>query len=93
VRLERSKFRITSGTPSGFTKRGDSGRELTRHFCPDCGSPLFTSAPKHPDLVYVKAGILDDPSVVQPTHQNWVVSAVPWRSISPDLRSFSKGPE
>jgi len=30
------------GSPKGFTKKGDSGNELTRHFCPDCGSPLFT---------------------------------------------------
>ena len=93
VRLVRSEFRITSGTPRGFTKRGDSSQELTRHFCPNCGSPLFTSAPKHPDLVYVKAGVLDDPSLVQPTHENWVASAVAWRNISPDLRSFHKGPE
>jgi hypothetical protein len=93
VRLERSGFRITSGRPRGFTKRGESGRELTRHFCPDCGSPLFTSAPKHPDFVYVKAGVLDDPSIVKPTHQSWLPSAVPWCRIAPDLKSFQKGPE
>ncbi len=93
VRLVRSRFRITKGLPRGFTKAGDSGRELTRHFCPDCGSPLFTSAPKHPDVVYVKAGVLDDPGLVQPTHQNWVASAVPWRHISIDLPGFQHGPE
>jgi len=93
VRLRLAEFRITSGNPKGFTKCGDSERELTRHFCPECGSPLFTSAPKHPDYVYVKAGTLDDPSVVQPTHQNWVVSAVPWSRIARGLRSFAKGGE
>jgi len=91
VRLLRSEFRLTSGTPRKFTKHGESGRELTRHFCPDCGSPLFTSAPKHADFLYVKAGVLDDPSLVQPTHQNWVASAVAWHNISPDLPSFHKG--
>ncbi len=91
VRLRLADFRITSGDPKGFTKRGDTGRELTRHFCPECGSPLFTSAPKHPDYVYVKAGTLDDPSIVKPAQQNWVVSAVPWSQISSDLRSFAKG--
>lgn len=93
VRLSRSRFRVTSGVPRGFTKSGDSGQELTRHFCPDCGSPLYTSAPKHPDYVYVKAGVLDDPGVVEPTHQNWIASAVPWRNIPTDLRSFTHGPE
>ena len=41
VRLSLAEFRITSGNPKPFTKRGDSGNELTRHFCPECGSPIF----------------------------------------------------
>jgi hypothetical protein len=93
VRLRLADFRITSGHPKGFTKRGDSGRELTRHFCPECGSPLFTSAPKHPEYIYVKAGTLDDPSLVKPTHQNWTASAVPWSRIDSNLSSFAKGPD
>ena len=93
VRLELAAFRITSGHPKGFTKRGDSGRELTRHFCPECGTPLFTSAPKHPQHVYVKAGTFDDPSLVRPTHQNWLASAVPWSRIPADLRGFARSPD
>jgi hypothetical protein len=79
VRFVRSRFRITKGRPRGFTKAGDSGREFTRHFCPDCGSPLFTSAPKHADLVYVKAGVLDDLSLVQPIRTG---SPRPYRGIT-----------
>jgi hypothetical protein len=41
--------------------------------------------------VYVKAGTLDDPMVVKPTHQNWVVSAVSWSQIGRDIVSFEKG--
>ncbi len=66
VRVGFADFLITSGDPKQFSKHGDSGRELTRHFCSDCGSPLFTSAPRHPEHVYVKAGTLDDPLVCRP---------------------------
>lgn len=90
VRLERARFRVTRGSPKGFAKRGDSGSELTRHFCPECGSPLFTSSPKHAEHIYVKAGSLDDPTLVAPTHQNWLVSAVPWSRIDPALPRFSR---
>jgi hypothetical protein len=93
VRFKAADFHVVSGTPSGFTKRGESGSELTRHFCPQCGSPIFTSSPKHPEYVYVKAGTLDDPTVVEPTHQNWVASAVPWSQIDRDIASFTKGRE
>jgi hypothetical protein len=52
---------------------------------------LFTSAPRHPKHIYVKAGTLDDPGIVEPAHQSWVESAVPWAEISPDLPSFARG--
>jgi len=91
VRFDLADFHITAGSPKGFTKRGESGSELTRHFCPQCGSPIFTSSPKHPDSVYVKAGTLDDPSAVKPTHQSWVASAVSWSHIDRSIASFAKG--
>lgn len=91
VRLLAAQFRITSGNPNGYTKRGDSGSELTRHFCGDCGSPLFTSSPRHPDYVYAKAGCLDDPTIVRPAHQSWTASAVPWARIDQELQGFTKG--
>ena len=49
VRCETAGFRILSGATKGFTKRGDSGNELTRNFCPECGSPIFTSSLRHPE--------------------------------------------
>lgn len=82
---ELAGFRIVAGAPKGFTKQADSGMPLTRHFCPDCGAPLFTSSPAHPDRVYVKAGALDDPAAVVPVWQSWLRSAVPWAHIPADL--------
>ncbi len=90
VRLEAARFRLACGRPRGFTKRGDSGNELTRWFCPDCGSPLYTASPRHPEFHYVKAGTLDDPSIVRPSHQNWMGSKVPWASPAPDLPGWPK---
>ena len=91
VRFHLAEFQITKGSPKGFTKHGESGSELTRHFCPDCGSPIYTSSPKHPEYVYVKAGSLDDPAIVRPTYQNWLASAVSWRNIGREIRTFQKG--
>ena len=89
--MEAAALRMLGGAPKGFTKRGDSGGELTRHFCPECGSPIFTSSPKHPEIVYVKAGTLDDPSLVQPATQIWLDSQVPWSRIAPGLARHAKG--
>jgi hypothetical protein len=91
VRVAAFGFRILQGKPKSFTKAGDSGNELTRHFCPECGSPLYTSSPQHSEVLYIKAGTLDDPSLVKPTHQIWVQSKVPWASIDPTLPAHAKG--
>jgi hypothetical protein len=91
VPVDLANFKLLSGNPRGFTKSADSGNRLTRHFCPECGSPVFTSSPHHPDQVYVKAGAFDDPSVIVPAYQSWVGSSVPWSIIAPGLPSYAKG--
>ncbi len=91
VRVEMAKFRLVSGVTRGFTKCGESGNELTRHFCADCGSPIYSSSPKHPEFIFVKAGSLDDPSLVEPSHQGWTSSMVPWAKIADDLPAYRRG--
>lgn len=68
-----------------FTKLADSGNLLTRVFCQECGSPLFTESPAHLNFVWVKAGTLDNPSFVQPSYQSWTESRVDWAHIHADL--------
>jgi hypothetical protein len=90
LRVEAAQFRIV-GKPRGFTTAGESGNRLTRHFCQDCGSPIYTASPAHPNFFYVKAGSLDDPSLVRPAYQSWTKSMVPWALIDAELPAFSKG--
>ena len=91
VRLSAAAFHLKGGKPGSFTKQAESGNELTRHFCPKCGSPIYTSSPAHPEYVYVTGGTIDDPTVVRPTHQNWMASSVPWAWIAKELPGYKKG--
>ena len=91
VRLEKTGFYVQKGNLGSYTKLGDSGNELTRHFCADCGSPIFTSSPVHRDFVYVKAGSLNDPDIVRLRHQAWTASAVAWARVPLDLPAFEEG--
>jgi len=84
-------FRIAKGAPKAYTTTADSGTELTRYFCPDCGSPLYTASPAHPETVYVKAGAIDEPGLVKPHHQSWMRSRVPWAEIPEGLPAHAGG--
>ena len=91
VMVEAAALRIVRGHPKSFTKRGDSGVEITRSFCPDCGSALFTTSAKHPLFGHLQAGSLDDPGMVKPAQQSWTSSAVSWATIDAGLPAFEKG--
>jgi hypothetical protein len=91
VGLDAGGFRVMRGSAASFTKRGDSGDAATRHFCRDCGSPLYTTSDRHPAEVYVTAGSLDDPALVRPRNELWTGSSVAWARIPAGLRSFPAG--
>lgn len=91
VHVRAATLRIVSGCVKGYTKTADSGNKITREFCPECGSPLFTRQPVHPNLVWIKAGSLDKPESIKPSYQTWTQCAVPWAYIDENLPSFSKG--
>jgi hypothetical protein len=82
---------IVTGRVKGYTTTGDSGNTITREFCPECGSPLFTRAQAYPNLVWIKAGSLDEPELIEPSYQTWTQCAVPWAYIDENLPSFPKG--
>lgn len=83
-------FKVTQGTPKGYTVTGDSGGKVTRFFCPDCGSQLY-STPQGP-IVVVKAGTMDDPSWIRIGGALYVGSAQPWAHIDRSLPCFDKMP-
>ena len=89
VGVDAAGLTICSGKAKGHTKIADSGNQITREFCPECGSPLFTRAEVCPDRVWIKAGSLDAPELIKPTYQSWIGMAVPWAYLDKDLPSFA----
>jgi len=54
-------FRITRGTPKTWTTVSDgSGKEVYVHFCPECGTKIYLSFERLPDIIGVYGGTFDD---------------------------------
>jgi hypothetical protein len=50
-------FKFLSGEPKTYVKTGDSGKEREQTFCPDCGSPIYsTSVGEGPKVVLSRFG-------------------------------------
>jgi hypothetical protein len=80
------------GPVRGYAKAGDSGREVKRFFCSECGSPLYSVVEVVPGMAWVKTGTLDDPNVVAPKINIWTRSRSTWAPIDPKLPAFETGP-
>lgn len=87
--VRSSAFKLI-GEPKLYADRGDSGAAVHRHFCGTCGSPIYTSLPAKPKVVFVKAGTLDDTSQLAPKYHVWCDSAWPWTPFPADAVKLAK---
>jgi len=92
LRVPAAGFRVTKGEPKFYVKAADSGNEITRAFCGDCGSMLFLRVSARSDLVAIRVGTLDDPSGFRPAADIFVKSAQPWDYMDPNLPKYPTYP-
>lgn len=85
----KSDYRQTGETRI-FQDTGDSGRRVERHFCGACGSPILSIIEPLPDMLFIKAGTLDDISELQPAIEVYCDSAMPYVPPVPGTQKFPK---
>lgn len=91
VAVSKAGFQVT-GEPKGYAYRADSGGNLTRYFCPQCGCRLYSDVEAMADLMILAAGGLDDPSECKPAMNIFVASAQPWAVMDESLPKFDAMP-
>jgi hypothetical protein len=79
-----------AGTLSFYQAAGDSGKSVSRGFCPKCGSPLLWKFAALPGLVLITAGSLDDPSMFKPQAVLYTSAGHAWDHVDPELPKFEK---
>ena len=83
-------FAIIKGAVKGFT-RNDIGHPVTREFCEDFGTHLFTRAPGFKEGVIIKVGSMDDPSLFgKADSADYVSDAQPHHRVPTDIPLHKK---
>jgi len=79
VRAPRESFRLLSGKPKVYVKTAESGTQRAQCFCPDCGTPVFATAPvdNPPDYMLRVASLKQRPDL-PPKRRIWCKSALSW---------------
>ena len=89
---------VLQGTPKSYVKVAQSGNRRAQVFCPECGTPLFATAPENPTAVVIRLGCVRQRAELKPAVQIWQHSALPWLADlatlpgSPGQQSFMAAP-
>ncbi len=69
--FDAADFQLCAGTPATYAHRSEgSGKQVTVHFCRDCGTTLYHRFERFPEQVGVFAGTFDDPAWFERSSEN-----------------------
>ncbi len=91
VVVQEEGFSI-SGEVAAYDRPADSGNVVRRHFCPKCGSAIYSMNSGMTGPVFVRASSLDDPNAVTPRASVYASRAPKWDPIDPSLPAFAEMP-
>jgi hypothetical protein len=70
---------------AAVTIEGETGEYAGRHFCPRCGSSVFSCSA---DEIEVNLGSLDAPDQLLPTYELWTTRRESWLPPFPGMRQY-----
>jgi hypothetical protein len=69
------------------TIKGETGSYAGRHFCPACGSSVFS---RTADEVELNLGSLDNLGQLKPSYELWTLRRESWLPPFPDMKSYER---
>ena len=90
--VREEDFRLTGGELKTFASKSDAGRAKLGAFCPDCGTRIYHKPEWRKGMVSVKAGTLDDTTMLKPDIHIWTASKQPWTTIPDGVEAHEKNP-
>jgi hypothetical protein len=73
------------GVYSGFDHASDRGTNVSRMFCPTCGSQMFARASGWPDLIGIRAGCIKQTERIIPQRNVFVCGKIESTALDPVL--------
>lgn len=87
--VESAGFRITRG--EGLLTAYESSPGKHRCFCRVCGSPVVTRMKSKPEILILRAGVVDGDPGARPQMHIWVSAKAPWHEILDALPQYPEG--
>jgi hypothetical protein len=75
-----------------FDKPADSGNVVSRGFCPNCGSAVYSTNSSMPGMTFVRVSSLDDPDAISPNLTVYASRAPSWAMVDESQPIFAEDP-
>jgi hypothetical protein len=93
VPTREGTFKLLSGEPKIYVKTGESGTQRPQAFCPDCGTPIYSSIVGGDSKVHViRVGTARQQSELIPKLQLWHRSSQHWLAALGTVPALEKQP-
>lgn len=81
-----------NGETAVYDATTDAGNIVSRHFCPTCGAPVYSTNSSMEDLLFLRASSLDDPEMFDPQVVVYTKSRPSWDRVGEGLPQFDAMP-
>lgn len=82
--FERSNIRV-EGVSRQYIRTGESGYDVTFHFCCTCGSTVYWEPARYETLIAVAVGAFGDPEFPPPSQAVWNEARHKWVQLPPGV--------
>lgn len=80
-------FELLSGELKKYVKIADNGASRIQSFCPECGSPIYSSPPEGTlGVLRIRVGVIKQRDQLIPKVQYWGRSAQPWTQAISEMK-------
>jgi hypothetical protein len=76
-----------------YRLKSEAENEVTRVFCPSCGSPIRGRNTAMPGFVTISLGTLDDSSMFEPVVTIFARNRKPWDAMDDSIATFEAQPQ
>ena len=88
--VPKAEFAMSGETKCYLDADTDSGNPVERHFCGECGSPIYSALPAMADQIFLKTGTLDDTSGFRPMFNVWCSTKQDWVVLDEQVPALAK---
>jgi hypothetical protein len=90
VSVSKEKIQFSGGEAKTYVKTAESGTKRVHAFCPECGTPVYSTTIGEIKGYGLRVGTIRQRSQLKPSLQQWCRSSLGWTQDLHGMRSFEK---